>query len=83
MIWTTDQVPANPVWERVSTNSWYESNFSRLDLRPLSDFFELISQVRSKLKGGSSKADIQSFLNDSRFATILLALRDMFQKNDI
>jgi len=83
VIWTTDQVPANPVWERVSTNSWYESNFSRLDLRPLSDFFELISQVRSKLKGGSSKADIQSFLNDSRFATILLALRDMFQKNDI
>ncbi|MGD8440297.1 MAG: hypothetical protein PVG53_07160 [Holophagae bacterium] len=83
VIWTTDQVPANPVWDRVSTNSWYEANFSTLGLRPLSDFFELISQVRVKLKSGSSKAEIQSFLNDSRFATVLLALRDMFQKNNI
>ncbi len=83
VIWTTDQVPASPAWDRVSTNSWYESNFSKLDLRPLSDFFELINQVRAKLKGGASKTEIQSFLNDSRFASILLALRDMFQKNDI
>jgi len=83
VIWSTDEIPTTAVWDRVSTNKWYESNFSKLELRPLSDFYELISQVRQKRKSGAAKADIQSFLNDSRFATILLALRDMFQRNDI
>ena len=83
VIWTTNEHPTTAVWERVSTNTWYESNFSRLGLRPLSDFYELISQVREKRKGGAAKAEIQSFLNDSKFATILLALRDMFQRNNI
>ena len=83
VIWTTNEHPTTSVWERVSTNKWYESNFSRLGLRPLSDFYELISQVREKRKSGAAKSEIQSFLNDSKFATILLALRDMFQKNSI
>jgi hypothetical protein len=83
VIWTTDEIPTTAIWERVSTNTWYESNFSKLELRPLSDFYELISQVRNKRKSGAAKAEIQSFLNDSKFATILLALRDMFQKNEI
>ncbi len=83
VIWTTDEIPTTAIWDRVSTNQWYESNFSRLELRPLSDFYELISQVRNKRKGGASKAQIQSFLNDSKFATTLLALRDMFQMNQI
>ncbi|MEX1308787.1 MAG: hypothetical protein AB1Z65_00035 [Candidatus Sulfomarinibacteraceae bacterium] len=83
VIWTTNEHPTTAVWERVSTNKWYEQNFSRLGLRPLSDFYELISQVREKRKGGAAKAEIQSFLNDSKFATILLALRDMFQSNNI
>jgi hypothetical protein len=83
VIWTTDKIPGHPAWDRVSSNSWYETNFSKLDLRPLSDFYELINQVRSNLQKGYTKAEIQSFLNDSRFATILLALRDMFQKNKI
>ena len=83
VIWTTEEIPTTVVWDRVSTNPWYEAGFSRLELRPLSDFYELISQVRAKRKGGASKAEIQSLLNDSKFATTLLALRDMFQKNKI
>lgn len=83
VIWTTEEIPTTAIWDRVSTNTWYESNFSRLELRPLSDFYELISQVRNKRKSGAAKAEIQSFLNDSKFATILLALRDMFQMNGI
>ena len=83
VIWTTNEIPKTSIWDRVSTNPWYESNFSRLELRPLSDFYELISQVREKRKDGAAKSEIQSFLNDSKFATILLALRDMFQKNKI
>lgn len=83
VIWTTEEIPTSAIWDRVSTNSWYEANFSKLDLRPLSDFYELISQIRAKRKDGASKAKIQSFLNDSKFATILLSLRDMFRKNQI
>jgi hypothetical protein len=83
VIWTTDEIPTTRIWDRVSTNVWYEASFSSLELRPLSDFYELISQVRTKRKDGASKTEIQSFLNDSRFATTLLALRDMFQKNKI
>jgi len=83
VIWTTNETPTTAIWDRVSTNTWYESNFSRLELRPLSDFYELIQQVKNKRKGGAPKSDIQSFLNDSNFATVLLSLRDMFQKNSI
>jgi len=83
VIWTTSEIPTTAVWDRVSTNRWYEASFSKLDLRPLSDFYGLISQVKAKRKSGLSKSDIQRFLNDSNFATTLLALRDMFQKNQI
>jgi hypothetical protein len=83
VIWTTNEIPTTSIWDRVSTNPWYEENFSRLELRPLSDFYELISQVQNKRKAGAAKSEIQSFLNDSKFATILLSLRDMFQKSSI
>ena len=82
-IWTTAAHPSTAVWDRVSTHPWYEKNFSKLELRPLSDFYEIISQVRSRRQNGAAKAEIQSFLNESNFATVLLALRDMFQKNKI
>ena len=83
VIWTTEEVPTTAIWDRVSTNTWYEKNFSKLELRPLSDFYEIISQVRAKRKNRAPKSEIQSHLNDSNFATVLLALRDMFQRNHI
>jgi len=83
VIWTTEEIPTTATWDRISANPWYEEAFSRLELRPLSDFYALIAQVRAKRKGGVQKAEIQRFLNDSNFATTLLALRDMFQKNQI
>ncbi len=83
VIWTTNEIPTTGIWDRVSVTPWYESNFSKLELRPLSDFYELISQIRKKRRAGASKKDIQSFLNDSKFATTLLSLRDMFQQNSI
>jgi len=83
VIWTTEEIPTTATWDRVSTNPWYEASFSRLELRPVSDFYDLISQVRAKRKSGIKKAEIQRYLNDSNFATTLLALRDMFQKHQI
>jgi len=83
VIWTTEEIPTTAIWDRASANPWYEEAFARLELRPLSDFYALISQVRVKRKNGVQKAEIQSFLNGSNFATTLLALRDMFQRNQI
>jgi len=83
VIWTTEEIPTTGVWDRVSTNPWYEKNFSKLELRPLSDFYDIIGQIRAKRQARVPKSEIQSYLNDSNFANILLALRDMFQKNKI
>ncbi|HSN54164.1 MAG TPA: hypothetical protein VLT32_05810, partial [Candidatus Sulfomarinibacteraceae bacterium] len=68
VIWTTEEVPTTAIWDRVSTNPWYEKNFSKLELRPLSDFYEIISQVRAKRKARAPKSEIQTHLNDSNFA---------------
>jgi len=83
VIWTTEEIPTTSTWDRISSNPWYEEAFSRLELRSLSDFYALIAQVRAKRQGGVQKAEIQRFLNDSNFAKTLLALRDMFKKNQI
>jgi hypothetical protein len=82
-MWTNEYIPVPVVWERVIGSDWYEHNFSRLGLQPLSDFFDVISKVDKKLSAGDSKADIQEFLKEANFAKILLSMRDMFQQNSI
>jgi hypothetical protein len=82
-IWTKEIPPPARVWERVSVSDWYEKSFSALGLRPLSDFYGIISKVDRRMRDGASKEDLQEFLKESNFAQTLLALRDMFQKNDI
>ena len=82
-IWTKDIPPPARIWEKVSTSSWYENNFSNLGLRPASDFYDVISKVDAKMRQGAKKEELQTFLKDLNFAQTLLALRDMFQKNHI
>jgi len=52
-------------------------------LKPVSDFYEVISKVHERMREGISREEIQLFLKDSNFAQILLALRDMFQRNKV
>ncbi len=82
-LWSSDVPPPQTVWKEVRISSWYEENFSRLGLKPLSDFYEVISHVEERLETGLAKHELQKMLEDANFAHILLALRDMFQKNRI
>jgi hypothetical protein len=82
-IWSRDVLPNTSVWNRVSTSSWYEDNFSSMGLRAVSDYYEIISKVDEKMRDGISKEDLQEYLKESNFAQILLALRDLFQRNEI
>jgi len=82
-IWTKDIPPPARVWEMVSVSDWYENSFSELGMRPASDFYDIISKVDRRMREGSTKDQLQDYLKESNFAQILLALRDMFQKNHI
>ncbi|MEN8163973.1 MAG: hypothetical protein ABFS37_07585 [Acidobacteriota bacterium] len=82
-LWSSDVPPPQTVWKEVRVSSWYEENFSGLGLKPLSDFYEVISHVEERLGTGLAKHELQKMLEDANFAHILLALRDMFQKNRI
>jgi len=82
-LWSSDVPPPQTVWKEVRISTWYEENFSGLGLKPLSDFYEVISHVEERLGSGLAKHELQKMLEDANFAHILLALRDMFQKNRI
>ena len=82
-IWSKDVLPMRRVWDKVSTSNWYEQNFSPLGLKPVSDFYEIMSKVDSQMRQGASKSDLQDYLKQSNFARVLLSLRDMFQGHQI
>ena len=82
-MWTSDVTPAPLVWEQVTASNWYELNFSRLGLQPLSNFYDVIATVDKKVSAGAAKDDLQEYLKEANFAKILLSLRDMFQKNNV
>ncbi len=82
-LWTSDIPPATAAWNQVCVHPWYEQNISKLGLKPLSDFYEIISKVEDKMNGGIARDQLQDFLKESNFAKVLLSLRDMFQRNGI
>jgi hypothetical protein len=82
-IWTSEPQLTPVVWPRVREHAWYEERFTTLGLKPLSDFYEIVARVRERLDAGCSKEELQELLKEQSFAKVLLALRDMFQKNEI
>jgi hypothetical protein len=82
-VWSSEVTPAPLVWEQVTASEWYEENFSRLGLHPLSVFYEVASKVDRKVVEGADRKELQEFLKETNFAKTLLSLRDMFQANDI
>jgi outer membrane biosynthesis protein TonB len=82
-IWTKEVLPNTQVWDLVRASVWYEDGFSRLGLKPVSDFYEIMSKVDAKMRKGATKPELQEELKKSNFAQILLALRDMFQSHAI
>ncbi len=82
-LWSSDVPPPQTVWKEVRISTWYQENFSGLGLKPLSDFYDVISHVEERMEKGLAKHDLQKMLEDANFAHILLAMRDMFQRNRI
>ncbi|MCW8984543.1 MAG: hypothetical protein OQK55_04310 [Thermoanaerobaculales bacterium] len=82
-VWSSEVTPAPLVWDRVTSSDWYERNFSRLGLQPLSVFYEVTAKVDKKVRAGAERKELQEFLKETNFAKTLLSLRDMFQANNI
>ena len=82
-VWSNDVTPAPMVWDQVTASDWYEVNFSRLGLQSLSVFYEITTEVESKMKAGANHKELQEFLKDTNFAKTLLSMRDMFKANGI
>jgi hypothetical protein len=82
-VWSSDVTPAPFVWDQVTASDWYKNNFSRLGLQPLSVFYEVTGNVEKMARDGATKKQLQEFLKETNFAKTLLALRDMFQANDL
>jgi outer membrane biosynthesis protein TonB len=82
-VWSSEVTPAPLVWEQVTASDWYERNFSRLGLQPLSVFYEVTAKVDKKVRAGAERKELQEFLKETNFAKTLLSLRDMFQANNI
>jgi len=82
-LWSNDVTRAPMVWERVTASDWYEVNFSRLNLHPLSAFYEVTENVEKKRSSGADRKELEEFLKEMNFAKTLLSLRDMFQVNNI
>ncbi len=82
-LWEREVPPTPAVWLKVREHPWYEHNFSPLGLQPLSDFYDVIDAIHVRMHKGLAKDELQAFLKEHNFAKILLALRDMFQKNQL
>jgi len=82
-VWSSEVTPASLVWDQVTASDWYERNFSRLGLQPLSVFYEVTAKVDKKVRAGAERKELQGFLKETNFAKTLLSLRDMFQANNI
>ena len=82
-VWSSEVTPAPLVWEQVTASDWYERNFSRLGLQPLSVFYDVTAKVDKKVRSGADRKELQEFLKETNFAKTLLSLRDMFQANNI
>ena len=78
-LWNEGMTPAVPVFEAVRESAWYRERFSPLNLRVISNFYDLLASVRARLADGEPRSSVQDFLKDRNFAQLLLDLRDVFK----
>jgi hypothetical protein len=78
-IWGETGTARSPVWEAVRESTWYESRFSALRLRVVSDFYDLLRNVQERTAAGTSRTDLHEFLKERNFAQLLMELREFFR----
>ncbi len=82
-VWSCDVIPVPYTWNKVCASIWYEKSFSRLGLKPLSDFYSIINKIDERIQEGATREQLQELLKENHFAQVLLLLRDMFQRNRV
>ncbi|MGQ9495297.1 MAG: hypothetical protein ACUVRY_03435 [Thermoanaerobaculaceae bacterium] len=70
--------PACPAWELVRESSWYEENFSKLALAPLSHFFDILEDAK-ELGRSATREEVLEAVGNRGFTQTLLQLKEMFQ----
>jgi len=79
-LWNGSVTSLQPkAWERVRESQWYHDRFAKLNLKPISDFFQLFDTAREKTLAGTSRNELQEFLKEHNFVQVLLALKDLFR----
>ncbi|HVN75060.1 MAG TPA: hypothetical protein VMT19_02000 [Thermoanaerobaculaceae bacterium] len=68
-------------WESVRESQWYRERFTKLGLKPISDFFGLFDTAKEKMLAGTSRAELQEFLKEHNFVQVLLALKELFKQH--
>jgi len=63
----------------VRESAWYETRFSALRLRVVSDFYDLLRNVQERMAAGTSRTDLHEFLKERNFAQLLMELREFFR----
>ncbi|MGC8915854.1 MAG: hypothetical protein ACP5NF_02595 [Thermoanaerobaculum sp.] len=69
---------ACPVWELVRESPWYEQNFRKLSLAPLSHFYDIVDDTKELARSGN-REEILEALRNRGFAQTLLQLKELFQ----
>jgi hypothetical protein len=77
-IWSEAGTTNVPVWEQVRESRWYASRFTSLNLRPVSDFYELIRCAGERRTAGAVRSELHEYLKEHDFARLLLSLREVF-----
>lgn len=67
-----------PAWELVRESSWYEENFRKLALAPLSHFFGILEDVR-ELGRSATREEVLEAVDNRGFSQTLLQLKEIFQ----
>ncbi|MFI5165169.1 MAG: hypothetical protein ACHQQS_00960 [Thermoanaerobaculales bacterium] len=81
-LWNGSTASVQPrTWERVRESAWYNDNFAKLGLRPISDFFSLFDAAEERTRAGASRNDLQEFLKEHNFVQVLLALKELFRQH--
>jgi len=80
-LWSETSALSTPSWDRVRESEWYERSFSRLSLKPVSDFYALHQQAGHRLADGASRTELQELLQERRFGEALMGMRELFRKH--
>ncbi len=80
-LWKFGSTTEPAVWSAVRESAWYQTNFSALGLKALSDFYDLLQRAREHGGAEGSAEEVREYLRATNFAQLLMALRELFKQH--